>query len=205
LVWISPNRYNAIAYYRFVGKIEDRYKKRRKKGDLQKILLTTVSVAGVLGIGLLAPNVLGAMKKLGMLPAPHQKDSIRVARNRLVRQGLLVWEGKKLRLTEKGCKRLNSWALKDYQIPKPKRWDERWRVLIFDIPERRKGLRDKVRRTLETVGFVRLQDSVWIYPYDCEELITLLKADFKIGKDLLYLIVDTLEYDTPIRSRFNLG
>lgn len=171
---------------------------------MQKLLLTTVSTAGIISVGLLAPGVLGAMKKLGVLPGPRQTDSIRDARNRLIRNGLLVWEGKKLRLTDKGCKQLNSWALQDYQIQKPKKWDERWRVLIFDIPERRKGLRDKVRRTLAAVGFEHLQDSVWIYPYDCEELVTLLKADFKIGKDMLYMIVDTLEYDDRIRTRFGL-
>lgn len=187
-----------------MGKLEEKNKKRRKKADLQKLLLTTVSTAGIIGVGLLAPQVLGAMKKLGMLPGPRQTDSIRDTRNKLVQKGLLVWEGKKLRVTEKGCKKLNSWALQDYQISKPKKWDERWRVLIFDIPERRKGLRDKVRRTLIAVGFVHLQDSVWVYPYDCEELITLLKADFKIGKDMLYMIVDTLEYDTPVRARFGL-
>lgn len=144
------------------------------------------------------------MGKLGILPGPRQKDSIRDARNRLVRKGLLAWEGNKLRVTDKGRKKLRSWSLQKYQIPKPKKWDKRWRVLIFDIPERRKGLRDKVRRALQASGFVRLQDSVWIYPYDCEELIILLKADFKIGKDMLYMIVDTLEYDTPILTRFNL-
>lgn len=77
-------------------------------------------------------------------------------------------------------------------------------MLIFDIPEQKKGLREKIRTTLQRVGFVRLQDSVWIYPYDCEDLITLLKADFKVGKDMLYMIVDTLEYDSPLRSQFGL-
>ena len=52
--------------------------------------------------------------------------------------------------------------------------------------------------------FVRLQDSVWIYPYDCEDIITLLKADFQIGKDMLYMIVEMLEYDKRLRNHFDL-
>ena len=78
-------------------------------------------------------------------------------------------------------------------------------MLIFDIPEKKRHLRYKVRSTLSAVGFTRLQDSVWIYPYDCEDFVTLLKADFRIGKDLLYMIVDSLENDTWLRKKFNLG
>lgn len=187
-----------------MGTLEEGYRKRRKRADLQKLVLNTVAATGLIGAALVAPNVLGAMAELGLIPRRRQRESIRAARDRLARKGLLAWEGKKLRLTDKGKKHLQSLELRNYEIPKPKKWDERWRVLIFDIPERRHGLRDKVRRTLATAGLVRLQDSVWIYPYDCEDLVVLLKADFKIGKDMLYMIVDTLEYDKPIRARFGL-
>ena len=188
-----------------MGKLEAEHTRKQKRVDLQKVLLGTVAAAGVLGVALVAPNVLGALSKLGMIPTKRQTDSIRAARNRLTQLGLLQYEGKMLRLTAEGEKKLRSLELHNYQIPKQKRWDKKWRVLIFDIPEKRKTLREKVRRTLFAIGFVRLQDSVWIYPYPCEDLIMLLKADFKIGKDMLYMIVDTLEYDAPIRQCFGLS
>ena len=83
-----------------------------------------------------------------------------------------------------------------------KDWDGKWRVVIFDIPEERKSIRNQIRKALVSVGFMRLQDSVWVYPYDCEDFITLLKADFKIGKEVLYMIVEELEYDKPVKSYF---
>ena len=184
--------------------MEENFQKRRKRADVQQLILSSIAVAGLLSVALVAPNVIGAMSKVGMLPTRRQTDSIRAARNRLVANGLLQWEGNLLRLTEQGEKHLRYWRLRDFGLPQPKRWDKRWRVLIFDIPENRKGLRDQIRRTLLMIGFVRLQNSVWAYPYDCEDLITLLKADFKIGKDLLYMIVDTIEYDTPLRDAFGL-
>ena len=61
-----------------------------------------------------------------------------------------------------------------------------------------------MRRTIESVGFVKLQQSVWVYPYDCEDFITLMKADFKIGKDVLYVIADKIEYDRPLKEMFEL-
>ncbi|MBI5742651.1 MAG: hypothetical protein HZA25_02340 [Candidatus Niyogibacteria bacterium] len=107
-------------------------------------------------------------------------------------------------LTPKGEAALRKLELNEYQICRPKRWDGKWRVLIFDIPEKRRMLRELVRRTLSAIGFIRIQDSVWLHPYDCEDLITLLKADFKIGKDLLYLVVEQMEYDARYRDHFDL-
>lgn len=187
-----------------MGELEKKSRKNSGRADVQKIVLGTVATMGILSVSLLAPNVLGTLGRLGLLPTRRQTDTIRAARNRLVQRGFLKYDGNKLRLTEAGKKKLRSLELHDYQIPRPKRWDKKWRVLVFDIPETRRSLREKVRRTLMEVGFIRLQDSVWIFPYPCEDLITLLKADFKIGKDVLYMIVDTLEYDTSFRKKFDL-
>lgn len=70
--------------------------------------------------------------------------------------------------------------------------------------ESRKSDRENLRHTLISIGFMKLQDSVWIYPYDCEDLITLLKADMEIGKDILYMIVEALEDDKHFRKYFKL-
>jgi len=54
------------------------------------------------------------------------------------------------------------------------------------------------------LGFVRLQDSVWVFPYDCEDFVALLKADLKIGVAVLYLIVEQIENDKHLRAHFDL-
>ena len=143
-----------------MGRMESESRRRSHRKNVKKIILQTVAVAGVVGAGLVAPNVLGAMATLGLLPNKRQKEIIQASRDRLVRQGLLVYEGKMLRLTAVGKKTLRTLEIQNYQIEKPKWWDKKWRVLIFDIPERKKGLRDKVRRTLISNSFLRLQNSV---------------------------------------------
>lgn len=175
-----------------------------ERGDLQKIILSTVAVTGIIAVGLLAPNALGAMAKLGFIPGPRQKEIINTSRIRLIKRGLLRYEHGKLRLTSAGKAQLRRLRLLDYKLKKPKHWDKKWRVLIFDIPERRKVTRNRVRAVLSRLGFERLQDSVWVYPYDCEDVLTLLKADFKVGKDMLYMVVDSIEYDSRLRSHFSL-
>lgn len=187
-----------------MGLLEASSKKKRRRTDVARMVLGAVGIAGMLGIAMVAPNVLGAMGKLGLLPGSRQKEIINRARDRLIRQGLLARDGFKLRLTPKGeaaLRIVKSRALASLPL---KRWDGRWRVLIFDIPEYRKGLRDKVRLTLRGIGFVRLQDSVWAYPHDCEDLMALLKADFKVGKDMLYMVVEELEGDGCLKKHFRI-
>lgn len=55
------------------------------------------------------------------------------------------------------------------------------------------------------VGFVRIQNSVWVYPYDCEELIAFIRADLRLGKGLLYIVAEGIEYDKHLRTHFKLS
>ena len=75
---------------------------------------------------------------------------------------------------------------------------------MFDVPEKRKKIRERLRFEMEEVGFLRIQDSAWLYPYDCEEFMALLKADLHIGKDVLYAVVEEIENDKWIRKHFGL-
>lgn len=187
-----------------MGTQEEQGRRKAKKNEIKKLILETVKVAGLVSVVVVAPNVVGAMAKVGLIRSPRQKDLVERSYQRLVRQGLLKFEGKNLRLTPKGEQALQLLEFRDYKQQKPLRWDGKWRILMFDIPEHRKGLRQKVRSTFVDLGFVRLQDSVWVYPYDCEDLVTLLKADFKVGKDILYIIADSIENDRTLRRQFNL-
>ena len=87
---------------------------------------------------------------------------------------------------------------------KPKKWDHKWRLIIFDIPDKKRKIRDQIRYLFKSAGFYLLQESVWVYPYDCEDIIALLKTDFGVGKNLLYLIVEELENDRYLRDEFDL-
>ena len=188
-----------------MGGQENRSRQRARKNQLRGLILDTIGTVGLVAVALVAPNVVGAMAKLGLIPSARQKEVVQRSCSRLVRQGLLVWKGNKLRLTHQGEAALRQYRIRNFELPKPKKWDGKWRVLIFDIPEYRGALRDKVRYTLRLIGFVRLQNSVWVYPYDCEELIVLLKSDFRLGGDMLYMIVESIEQDRNLRREFNLS
>ena len=187
-----------------MAKLEERSKKKSKRKNLQRVILQTVATAGILGIGLVAPNVIGALSKLGLLPNFRQKEYITSSASKMVKRGLLFYNGKYYQLTSQGESLLRRWQFADFRLKKPKKWDKKWRVFIFDIPEKKRKARDDLTTLFRQAGIRRLQNSVWIYPYDCEDLITLLKTDFGIGKHLLYLIVDELENDKYLREEFGL-
>ena len=189
-----------------MAQIERRVSKRLRTQKLMYAILGTVAFASMLSMAVVAPNVIGALGKMGITKGgKRRKEIINRARDRLIKAGMLQRnKDGLLSLTADGEKVLT--RLKRLESPKkvPRHWDKKWRILIFDIPEYRKAVREKIRRTLISIGFDRLQDSVWIYPYDCEDIVALLKADLKIGKDLLYLVVEEMEGDGKLREHFGL-
>jgi DNA-binding transcriptional regulator PaaX len=187
-----------------MGKMEQGARNRAKNTKLQRTVLSIAESIAELTSEMLTGSVYKMYKLMDYNERRRKYRSILAARERLLKHGLLRRRGRFLELTQKGAKKLSEWKHHDYQLPHPKMWDGKWRILIFDIPEKRRWLRDRVRDTLLAVGFKRLQKSVWVYPFDCEDFITLLKADFKIGRDLLYLIVEGLENDAALRDYFEV-
>src|SRR4030043_1232532 len=77
-------------------------------------------------------------------------------------------------LSKEGKKIAGKYHIDDLQIPKPKRWDGRWRILIFDIPDKNKIKREALRGKLKELGLYRLQKSVWVCPYNFQREISFL-------------------------------
>src|SRR3989344_3000692 len=108
-----------------MGRQEAESRKRARKNQLRDITLAAVQAAGLIGLAVLAPNVVGAMGKLGLIVSPRQKDIVRRTTTRLVRAGFLEWRDSKLRLTTKGERELHLLSLRQH-LRKPRRWDGKW-------------------------------------------------------------------------------
>lgn len=50
-----------------------------------------------------------------------------------------------------------------------KKWDGKWRLVPFDIPETKKKHRDMLRRRLKNLGLELFQQSIWLTPYSLSE------------------------------------
>jgi len=186
-------------------------KKFSERGRVEKTILTILAVGGFVALVVLAPNCLQLLK---YLPGNKRNRSsrlfyIKTVAGRLVKHGLIEFKKNEngkfyLRITKEGRKELLKYQLREKIIQKPRRWDNKWRVIIFDIKEYKRGDRDKMRQELRNLGFIKLQNSVWVYPYECQEVITLFKSYFHFGKDLLYLTVENIENDKGLKTFFKL-
>lgn len=192
------------------GGLETGVRVRARRDSIRRGLLGVLVAGGILGVAAAAPKLLGLLRKehIDTVLPPDANQRIRETASRLKRKELIEFfdEGgrRRMRITAKGREEFLRIVSLSQPAPSPKRWDRRWRIVIFDIPERKRAARDRVRGLVRRLGFLRLQDSVWVYPYDCEEVIALLKADLKIGKEALYLVVDAIEFDRPLREHFKL-
>lgn len=191
-----------------MGKMEREVRNERRLKAFQQAMLTAVVLGGVVIVAATIPNAAQLLRFFpGYKKGARFNYQAKSALGRLAAKGLVTFvekDGKRYaRVTEKG-ERILQMETERTTIAKKRKWDRRWRVVIFDIPERRKSVRASLRRFMGEYGFVRLQDSVWIYPYDCEDLIALSKANFRVGADVLYMIVERLERDKHLREHFKL-
>ncbi|MCK4474103.1 hypothetical protein KAU40_02475 [Candidatus Parcubacteria bacterium] len=98
-------------------------------------------------------------KKMGF-----KKHTIQVNISRLKKQGLIIEdEGSKFRLTAKGEEMIA--YIKDRHSILEKPWDNKIRVVVFDIPEKKKHFREWLRTEIGLLLFKPLQKSVYIGKY----------------------------------------
>jgi len=107
-------------------------------------------------------------------------------------------------ITDKGHKHLQKYQFEDLQIAKPKYWDGKWRMVIFDIPERFKKAREALRHKLKDLGFYQFQKSVFVYPYECRNEIDFVSSFFGINKYVSYLLVEDADAKHFLQSHFHL-
>lgn len=183
--------------------------KRVRRARVQDIMLRTLYGATFLSMAILAPKAVEALKIFD--PFVHKKrkpvDRITQALSRLEVRGLVARDkAGRYGLTEKGeHKAALLHAKEKLKMHRPRKWDERWRLIIFDVWEKRRIARDRLRLLLEEVGFVRLQDSVWVFPYDCEDVIALVKTELRLGGgSVLYIVAEEIENDSKLRGHFRL-
>lgn len=127
----------------------------------------------------------------------------------LLKRGCIQIEKKNrqlyIHLTDEG-KKLAGWLQIDaLNIKKPKKWDGKWRVVIFDISHLKKKYREAFRGKLKELGFCLLQKSVWVHPFDCKDEIALLKEFFGLSeKEIRLIIAETIEKDNELRKIFGI-
>jgi phenylacetic acid degradation operon negative regulatory protein len=97
------------------------------------------------------------------------RDRFRGALRNIQKKG---WINENLDVTSKGQERLKSILPQYFE---EKKWDGKWYIVSYDIPENKRWLRGVIRNTLRELKFGSLHKSLWISPYnflgDVEKII----------------------------------
>lgn len=119
-------------------------------------------------------------------------------------RGILDGEGGNFKFTKKGIVWVQN-SHKRYFKLRYKNWDNKWRVIIFDIPQELHRERIKLRKKLKSLGCHMLQKSVFIFPYPCEEELSNIATQLKVSDYVDIIIADNAGFnEVEIKKLFNL-
>ena len=165
--------------------------------------------AVMLSAALRPVNIASAMKKLGhaeRFERSRLNQSLKRLEGRgLVRRSVRDNGNEYLLLTEAGEHAYMAEKRRNLAIRRPKVWDKKWRIVIFDITEDKKNVRDAMRRHLGSLRFYPLQKSVFVTPYPCEEEIRFLQKFYEAETEICLIEATSLgAQEEPARKLFRI-
>lgn len=180
----------------------------KKSAKATKVILAVLAVGGILIIGAMAPNIFQAFGRYRR-PRQYSSETLRNGVYSLKKRGLIeiIKENEDrttIRLTLRGQSKIKELATDVIEIPKMKKWDKKWRFVIFDIPDKYKKAREALRRKLKELGFYGLQESVWAYPFPCEDEILFISHIFNVENFIEILTVEKLLHQDKLQKNFKL-
>lgn len=179
-----------------------------KENKPQKILGITKSILAILFEG--AAVTMGAFfaHPYSHIFCNHnnKRDYYRTL-GRLKKCGLIKKGSDTFRLTKKGEKEAFFAHLDAQKLlyePKKQKWDGRWRMIVFDIPEKKRKYRDYLRQMLKTLGFKELQKSTWVTPYPIPDFLKELLWEERMKNFTRFITIKEIDYDKDLKRVFNL-
>lgn len=137
-----------------------------------------------------------------------QRTQMRKKLLALASQGLISVKEKKseisISLLPPGEIQALKYKIDDIAITRQDWWDRKWRMILFDVPEEHRVLRSNFRNKLDDLGFVKLQNSVYVHPFECHNEIDFIRNVYGIKQYVKIVIVDKIEGESQLRKQFNL-
>jgi DNA-binding transcriptional regulator PaaX len=189
-----------------------KYYFRKPKSEIVKDILYWLAVSGAVYVALSSPYFVWNLERAifkWLKGKKYKRKKIYDAFYRLRKEGCVEIQKRNhqiyITLTEKGKKKAGWLQIDALKIKKPKKWDKKWRIVIFDIAQLKKLYREAFRGKLKELGFYPLQKSVWIYPYDCRDEIELLREFFGLNqRELRIILAEDIGKDDWLKKIFKL-
>lgn len=180
-----------------------------KFGSVQKKILIALLGGVALGVASSPRQYFKTFRKIrkewGSADQNNLNRSIlRLSKEKFVEEKILPDGSFKLVLTAKGKKQAKrlSFLGSSINFKKPKRWDKKWRIVIFDIPEKDRAFRDILRSHLNELKFFKLQHSVFVSPYPFENAILDLIQLYAAESYVRVIIAIKIDNEEKVKKYF---
>lgn len=183
---------------------------KKTRSEVVKEIFSWLLLGGIICIAATSPYFLVNILKSGKRFKKYQKKRVYDTFHRLQKEGCIIIKEKNnqihISLTEKGRKKAGYLQVDSLRIKKPKKWDGKWRIAMFDIAQLKKFYREAFRGKIKDLGFLPLQKSVWICPFECKKEINILKSFFGFtDKEMILVIADDIGDDSHFRKIFKIN
>jgi len=189
--------------------------KKFRPNELKQYILAALGIGVVLGGSIfITPNfpiVLG-----GILKIIEEFRGIKIPKEKAKRVLKQLEKKKLIHIERKGeeifvtVKNKDDISILKYSLrevlslKKKKKWQGKWFLVVFDVPEEERIKRNYLRGLLREIGFYPYNQSVYVFPYECEKEIGLIKKIVEGGKYISYIIAEKLERESQLKTYFGL-
>ncbi len=176
--------------------------------SLTDIILPLLTIAALIPVAIVAPNALQLFDIMGHKHRFHPRQ-VRRSLQYLQKKGyvrhLVPRTSWHYELTEKGRELLENKKIDAVKIETPKRWNGKWCKVIFDIPESLRKIRNEFRWKLYNLGFRYVNLSVWVHPYECQDVVNALSQYYGIGKYVRFMRVEYFDGVDEMTKKFKVS
>lgn len=183
--------------------------KKRGAGDIQKKILLLLLGGITLGLTHSPKKYFSVLKEIRKEWGEINRTSLNRAIRSLYKSKLVGTKTEKngtftLILSKNGERIALSYNLEKMKIKIPTNWDKKWRVVMFDVPERLKKVRESLRYHLRNIGFCELQKSVFIHPFPCDDEIEYITEFYNARQHIRFLLVEEVDNNLDLKKHFQL-
>lgn len=170
--------------------------------DGVNLALKIIGREGLSGIQIEAGSPSQALASLLAGTTVNNNDFNKIMKE-LRRQRLIevLQDGQNIRLTlsPAGAYRLSNTLIRQLKVPSPKSWDQKWRLVTFDIPINRSASRKRFTEHLQSLNFYMLQRSIWIHPFPCFDELAQLAGHYNLLRYCSFLEISMLDSNSTRR------
>ena len=188
--------------------MQHKYKNQRM-GNLKKKVLLVLLAGLALGLTRSHKKHWWILKQIPKEWEKVNRQALERAINSLYTSHLVEEKNNKdgtttLILNEDGKQKALQFNIDKLEIKKPTKWDGKWRIVMFDIPEKLKRLRDTLRLHFQEIGLIELQKSVLVYPYPCNEEIEFILELYNARKHVRFVLAEKVDNELHLKKKFSL-